>query len=396
MDLTSVREPFGEWAKSIQSRLNYEYEASRSVLDQGTILGTIREAVIGDILHKFLPRSVEIGSGQVVDVLGKLSNQIDIVIAENTAPAFRFDGGMSAFLYETVLATIEVKSMLYRDKLHDALDNSKSVKDLTYSLHVRAKGDQILGEAIEWVESAGGLQEIERRIQRPSASAPIGCPEDIWEILPYVRYWLHWKNGDFRQPAVLASTQDILGTAHFDFFTHLLQLVLEQDDLFAALSVDFNRAEEVEEEFLARLYEYLLYENLPPTTFVLAYGGYENISNMVAAVKDWYEQNLGEVEWCQLPRVIMNHRMSMYRHYNEYHCNECDYPILFFMTGICDMLTREFSYPRSIGARSDILPYFDIARILGDEHPKFSPSYLVWSIPLDNSSSGEITVVNEQ
>jgi len=377
--------------------LNYEYEASRSVLDQGTVLGTIREAVIRDILHRFLPRSVEIGSGQIVDRQGELSKQIDIVIAENTTPAFRFDGGMSAFLHETVLATIEVKSMLYRDKLHDALDNSKSVKKLVHSLHPRAKGYQLLGEAIEWVESAGGLQEIEKRIQRPSLFASIGCPEDIWEILPYVRYWLHWKNGDFfQQPAVLESTQDIQGTPYFDFFTHLLQLVLEQDDTFDASSVDFNRAEEIEEEFLVKFYEHLLAENLLPSTFVLAYGGYENISSMVAAVKDWYEQNRKEVEWCQLPRVIMNHRMSMYRHYNEYHCNECDCPILFFMTGICNVLTRAFSYPRSIGAISDIRPYFDISRILGDEHPKFSRSYLVWSIPLDNSSSGEITVVNEQ
>jgi hypothetical protein len=135
-DLQDIRKPFGEWARSVQSRLNYEYEASKSVLTQGSILGAIREGVVRDILSKFLPRSVEIGTGQVVDIEGKLSRQVDIIIAKDTTPVFRFEGNMSAFLAETVLATIEVKSMMHREKLRESLENSKSVKELTYIINI--------------------------------------------------------------------------------------------------------------------------------------------------------------------------------------------------------------------------------------------------------------------
>jgi hypothetical protein len=266
MDAGEFREPFGEWAKSIQERLSYEYSASRSVLDQSTVLGTIREAVVRDILLKFLPRSVNLGSGQIVDVNGNLSNQVDVILAEGGAPAFRFDGGMSAFLCETVFATIEVKSMLYRDKMHEALHNSASVKRLHYSLHFRSKGDRIFDEAFEWVHSQGGLEAVEREIHNPTTW--IDCPDHIWKVLPWIRYWLHWQNGDFRRRIGIRSIEDIAG-ADFDFFTHLLQDVLGRDSIYLALSADFGRAEEIEEEFLERLYKYLVYEDLPPINLVL-------------------------------------------------------------------------------------------------------------------------------
>ena len=395
VDVSGFQKPFGEWAKSVQSRLNYEYEASRSVLSHGTLLGAIREGVIRDILEGFLPLSVEIGTGQVIDSLGVSSNQLDIIIAESNAPAFRFEGGVSAFLYETVLATIEVKSMLYHDKLHEALDNCKSVKDLTYLMHSRGKGNQVFAEAFKWVDSVGGLEEIERKILSPSVSNPIGCPKDIWQILHFIRYWLHWTNGDLRRLETVQRLTEILETADFDFFVHLLQSVLNQDDPHAALEHDFIRSEEIKDEFFARLYEYLLYENLPPSTFILAYGGYENLNNMVSEIKNWYGQKREDVEWFTLPRVIMNHRMFMYRHFNEYHCNEFDYPILFFMNGLCRVLTQSLSFSRSVGAVTEILRYFDLKRMLEEGHPKYSPSYLVWSIPLDGSTSGKVNAINQ-
>ncbi|MCP4367858.1 MAG: hypothetical protein GY797_07065 [Deltaproteobacteria bacterium] len=142
------------------------------------------------------------------------------------------------------------------------------------------------------------------------------------------------------------------------------------------------------------MYEYILFEELPPDTFILAYGGYETLENMVTEVKNWYGQKRTDTGWYELPRVIMNHKMFMYRHYNEYHCNTFEYPILFFMNAICNVLTQDMAFPVSIGAETEIRRYFDISRILGDGHPKNSPSYLVWTIPFDNSTAGEVKVIN--
>src|SRR5947207_2000260 len=130
-DTDKIQKPFGDWAKSIQKRLNLEYEASSSILSHGSAIGTIREKIVEEILLSFLPRSLEIGTGQIVNLQGDLSGQIDIIIAKDTTPVFRYAGGISAFLLETVLATIEVKSMMHGSKLHEALNNSRSVKSLT-------------------------------------------------------------------------------------------------------------------------------------------------------------------------------------------------------------------------------------------------------------------------
>ncbi len=394
MDESKIQKPFGDWAKSIQKRLNYEYGASRSVLNQATILGSIREAVVRDILSKFLPHSIEIGTGQVIDSLGNLSDQIDIIVYRGTTPAFRFEGGVSAFLYEGVLATIEIKSMLYREKLQEWLNNSKSVKELTYLMHIRTKGKRIFEEAFEWVMSVGGLEELERRLAEPSLTNAIGCPEDIWQVLRFVQYWLHWADGSLQKPETY-SRLGIWETTEFDFFMHLLQFTLKRDDPLDVITKDPARAEEIKEDFFQSLYEYMLLENLPPATFILAYGGYENPNAMVEEVKNWYEQNRKTVEWYALPKVIMNHKMFMYRHFNEYHCNAFEFPCLFLMNGISNAIANALSIPSSIHVLSDIGSYFDISRILGKEHPKYDRSYLVWSIPIDNSSPGKITAMNQ-
>ena len=43
-----------------------------------------------------------------------------------------------------------------------------------------------------------------------------------------------------------------------------------------------------------------------------------------------------------------------------------------------------------VGLPPETVKYFNIARILGDEHPMHSSPYKVWSIPLDGTSAGEV------
>ena len=393
MDTSKLKKPFGEWAKSAQSRLTYEYQASRSVLTQGTLLGIIREAVVKDILRKFLPNSIEIGSGQIFDSQGVSSKQIDIVLAENSAPVFRYEGGVSAYLLETVTATIEVKSMMHRDKLHESLDNCNSVKDLAYGLHIKGKGKKIFEEAVRWVEGKGALQTIDEAILNPRDDRNLDCPENIWEIIRFVQFWLHWATGDLGTPEFYDKFKPIIETGDFDFFVNLLQHVLNQTDQVKAVTVDTARASDIQHEFFQQLHNSLMYECLPPTTFILAYGGYKKLDIMVLEVKRWYEKNMSKISWAHMPRVIMNDRMLMYRHFNTYHCNVFDYPIIFLMVGLCNTFSKLLSLDRPLGSRSQITPYFDLSRILGDLHPKNVQPYLTWSIPLDNNSSGEIETV---
>ena len=83
--------------------------------------GTPREAFIKEYLEGHLPSNVAIGTGEIIDassIPGQQRNQYDIVIYKRSYPKLDFGGGISGFLIESVIATIEVKSVL---KVNEAL-----------------------------------------------------------------------------------------------------------------------------------------------------------------------------------------------------------------------------------------------------------------------------------
>jgi hypothetical protein len=77
--------------------------------------GTPRESFIKEFLVGHLPPNVSIGTGEIIDANSKPNeqrNQFDIVVYRDSIPKLDFGGGISGFLIESVVATIEVKSTL--------------------------------------------------------------------------------------------------------------------------------------------------------------------------------------------------------------------------------------------------------------------------------------------
>ena len=77
--------------------------------------GTPREAFIKKFLIDHLPSNVDIGTGEIIDAVSlpnQSCNQFDIVIYKRNYPKLDFGDGISGFLIESVIATIEVKSTL--------------------------------------------------------------------------------------------------------------------------------------------------------------------------------------------------------------------------------------------------------------------------------------------
>ncbi|MFT3710250.1 MAG: hypothetical protein QM817_21695 [Archangium sp.] len=98
--------------------------------------GTPREAFIADFLESHLSNRVAIGTGEVIDAksqAGAQRHQHDIVIYRPEYPRLSFGGGISAFLIESVVATIEVKSTLTRAELENATRAAGYLKNLTPS-----------------------------------------------------------------------------------------------------------------------------------------------------------------------------------------------------------------------------------------------------------------------
>jgi hypothetical protein len=95
--------------------------------------GTPREAFIREYLEGHLPSNVAIGTGEIIDANstpGQSRNQYDIVIFKRSYPKLDFGGGVSGFLIESVIATIEVKSVLTQAEFGNAAKAAYNAKRL--------------------------------------------------------------------------------------------------------------------------------------------------------------------------------------------------------------------------------------------------------------------------
>lgn len=133
-----------QWAKSIAKLLESSYEVSNTIANHRTVLGDARESFIRDVLQRFLPSNVSVGSGQIIDAYDGISKQIDLIIYRNDFPILRTFGSADVYLIEGVVATVEIKSQLNEARLFEALENGKSVRNLQVSL---------LGESVDHYSS---------------------------------------------------------------------------------------------------------------------------------------------------------------------------------------------------------------------------------------------------
>lgn len=110
-------------AKNLQS----SYEGS-GVAGHSGDTGTNREIILADWLKQHLPRSSypEVG-GKIIDSTGHTTEQVDIVLYNDSAPRF---GGYpkSYFFAEGVIAAVQVKSKLTSGQLTLAIDNLGTIK----------------------------------------------------------------------------------------------------------------------------------------------------------------------------------------------------------------------------------------------------------------------------
>ncbi|MGB8644207.1 MAG: DUF6602 domain-containing protein [Anaerolineae bacterium] len=96
--------------------------------------GTPREAFIREFLESHLSENVAIGTGEIIDASSLPNvqrNQFDIVIYKKSYPKLDFGGGISGFLVESVIATIEVKSTLTQAEFEPAVLAARASKALT-------------------------------------------------------------------------------------------------------------------------------------------------------------------------------------------------------------------------------------------------------------------------
>lgn len=106
--------------------------------------GTPRENFLKNFLENHLSERVAIGQGEIIDARTQTSDsrhQNDIIIYRRSFPRITFDHTISAYLAESVVATIEVKSVLTKDELVKAVSAAHDIKQLErHDRHVLSVG----------------------------------------------------------------------------------------------------------------------------------------------------------------------------------------------------------------------------------------------------------------
>lgn len=105
-----------------------------SSIDHPGESGRAREQIITRFLRRLLPSSYEVSTGFVIDAVGGISRQVDLVIHRTGYHPVLEIGGVHHFLIESVAAVIENKASIASSAdLLGALENIASVKRLDRS-----------------------------------------------------------------------------------------------------------------------------------------------------------------------------------------------------------------------------------------------------------------------
>ncbi|MGC9424148.1 MAG: DUF6602 domain-containing protein [Vibrio sp.] len=105
------------------------YEHTTSVLGHSSNLGTVREHFIQAVLENFLPKTVIVGRGEIID--GRESGesgQQDVILYRADFPVITSHTSINTYLIEGVIATIEVKSNLSKEGLSGPFQSAARVK----------------------------------------------------------------------------------------------------------------------------------------------------------------------------------------------------------------------------------------------------------------------------
>ncbi len=144
--------------------------------------GTPREAFIKEFLANHLSQRVALGTGEIIDANsrpGEQRNQIDIVIYKPDYPKLDFGGGVNGFLAESVVATIEVKSVLNKREFGDSVGAARNVKGLQRSLTQSFQAGYHPPGILSYIVAYDGparMQTIHGWIQPAYETHGISCP----------------------------------------------------------------------------------------------------------------------------------------------------------------------------------------------------------------------------
>lgn len=106
-------------------------QAKDFIKNHNPSLGALNEEILRKFLKDHLPKWVDVAHGFILSKEGNISNQCDIIIYNSTyyAPLYRVND-LVIVPPESVICTVEVKTKLDQEKLHEQFPKFKTVKTI--------------------------------------------------------------------------------------------------------------------------------------------------------------------------------------------------------------------------------------------------------------------------
>ena len=115
------------WGEHLQLSLR----GSRAKFHHRGNLGEANEAAFRDFLRAHLPPKYRLGDGEVIDMAGRRSRQMDIIVADEEQPfEVKDNDPAQLMIIEGVSAAAEVKTTLTTTELRDCIEKGRSFKAL--------------------------------------------------------------------------------------------------------------------------------------------------------------------------------------------------------------------------------------------------------------------------
>jgi hypothetical protein len=146
----NISEIFDEVAKQMRSN----FEKARKAVEQPGLKGTSFEETFRSFLREYLPLSLDVSTGVLVDSHGSVSRQLDVIISDSAkTPIFYRSGDIRVIPVECAYAVIEIKAYLDANELDRIFQNMGSVRNLRKSAYVKPAGAIIYSDNLygrEW------------------------------------------------------------------------------------------------------------------------------------------------------------------------------------------------------------------------------------------------------
>jgi len=134
MDLKGI---FDEVSKQMKS----DFVKAQKSLSHAGLKGEVNEETVRKFLRQYLPKTLDITTGMLVDSNGNQSRQLDIIICDSVKTPIFFQSRETRVIpIECAYAVIEVKAFLDKSELEKSYENIKSVKSLSKKAFFKAKG----------------------------------------------------------------------------------------------------------------------------------------------------------------------------------------------------------------------------------------------------------------